>query len=55
MNKACRLLEDTQQKITAISQAVDYQNCGYFIHSFTEQFGVSPEKYRQQHRQGGER
>lgn len=55
MNKACRLLEDTQQKITAISQAVGYQSCGYFIHSFTEQFGVSPEKYRQQHRQGGER
>lgn len=55
MNQACRLLETTQQKITSISQAVGYQNCGYFIHSFTEYFGVSPEKYRQQHQSGGER
>ncbi|MGI6256191.1 MAG: response regulator transcription factor [Acutalibacter sp.] len=54
MNKARQLLESTQQKITAISRAVGYQNCGYFIHSFTEQFGVSPEKYRQQHQTKGE-
>lgn len=54
MNKACQLLESTQQKVTAISQAVGYQNCAYFIHTFTDLFGVSPEKYRQQHQKGGE-
>ena len=49
LNKACQLLENSQQKITAISQAVGYQNCAYFIRSFTEMFGQSPEKYRQMH------
>ncbi len=49
LNKACQLLETSQQKITAISQAVGYQNCAYFIRSFTEMFGQSPEKYRQMH------
>lgn len=53
MNKACQLLESTQQKVTAISQAVGYQNCAYFIHTFTDLFGVSPEKYRQQRQKGG--
>lgn len=49
LNKACQLLENSQQKITAVSQAVGYQNCTYFIRSFTEMFGQSPEKYRQMH------
>lgn len=49
LNKACQLLENSQQKITAISQSVGYQNCAYFIRSFTEMFGQSPEKYRQTH------
>lgn len=48
MNKACNLLETTQQKITLISSFVGYQNCAYFIRSFTEIYGMSPEKYRQQ-------
>ena len=51
LNQACRQLETTQQKITAISASVGYQNCAYFIRSFTEHFGISPEKYRQQHNQ----
>lgn len=49
LNQACRQLETTQQKITAISASVGYQNCAYFIRSFTEHFGISPEKYRQKH------
>lgn len=49
LNQACRLLETTQQKITTISTSVGYQNCAYFIRSFTDYFGTSPEKYRQQH------
>lgn len=55
LNQACRQLENTQQKITAISASVGYQNCAYFIRSFTEHFGISPEKYRQKHnhRSGG--
>ena len=47
MNKACQLLENSQQKITAISTAVGYQNCAYFIRTFTSTYGISPEKYRQ--------
>lgn len=49
LNRACQLLESSQQKITAISRAVGYQNCAYFIRSFTEMFGQSPERYRQTH------
>jgi Response regulator containing CheY-like receiver domain and AraC-type DNA-binding domain len=49
LNQSCRLLETTQQKITSISIAVGYQNCAYFIRSFAEHYGVTPEKYRQQH------
>ena len=47
LNKACQLLENTQQKITTISSEVGYQNSTYFIRSFTDMFGISPEKYRQ--------
>ena len=55
MNMACHLLENSQQKITAISAAVGYQNCAYFIRTFTGTFGISPEKYRQKNsrKQGG--
>ena len=49
MNQARRLLESTHQKITAVSAAVGYQNCAYFIRTFTATFGISPEKYRQKH------
>lgn len=49
MNKACQLLLDTQQKVSSISTAVGYQNCPYFIRTFTDTFGISPERYRQEH------
>lgn len=49
LNQACRLLESTQQKIVTISASVGYPNCSYFIRSFTDHFGISPEKYRQQY------
>ncbi len=48
LNQACRLLENTQQKIVTISNLVGYPNCSYFIRSFMNHFGISPEKYRQQ-------
>lgn len=48
LEKACGLLSGTQMKITEISAAVGYQNCSYFIRSFNEQYGMSPEKYRRQ-------
>ncbi len=51
MNKARRLLLTTQQKVSAISNMVGYQNCAYFIRTFTETFGTSPEKYRQKQAQ----
>lgn len=51
MNKACQLLLTTQQRVSAISNMVGYQNCAYFIRTFTETFGTSPEKYRQKQAQ----
>lgn len=47
MEKARDLLEHTHMKVVAICDAVGYTNVSYFIQSFREYFGSSPEKFRQ--------
>ncbi len=47
MDKAKDLLNDTNMKITEICKTVGYHNLSYFVRSFREHFGSSPEKYRQ--------
>lgn len=46
MEKAKELLENTHMKIVSICTAVGYSNVSYFIQSFREYFGKSPEKFR---------
>lgn len=48
MEKAKDLLENSYEKIVAISVAVGYQNVSYFCQSFREYYGISPQKYRSQ-------
>jgi len=47
MEKAKEMLETTQKKVSAIGSAVGYQNSSYFCQTFSDYFGISPEKYRQ--------
>lgn len=49
MNQAKELLLDTNMKINEICMAVGYSNVSYFCKSFQEDFGATPEKYRQLH------
>ena len=46
MERAREMLEDTHEKIGAISEKVGYPNVSYFCQSFREYYGVSPQKYR---------
>ena len=48
MEKAKELLTDTNMKIVNISEQVGYPNVSYFVQSFREYFGVSPQKFRDQ-------
>lgn len=48
MEKAKELLTGTNMKIVNISEQVGYPNVSYFVQSFREYFGVSPQKFRDQ-------
>lgn len=48
MEKAQELLLNTNKKITDICRQTGYSNVSYFCKSFVENFGTTPEKYRQQ-------
>lgn len=47
MEKAKELLLKTNLKVSDISQEVGYSNVSYFCKSFQEDFGSTPDKYRQ--------
>ena len=47
MEIAKDLLNNTNMKVNDICHNVGYQNLSYFVRSFREHFGASPEKYRQ--------
>lgn len=47
MEKAAQLLLSTNKKVQDICREVGYSNFSYFCRSFREQFGCSPETYRQ--------
>ncbi|PMC33725.1 hypothetical protein CJ195_27085 [Bacillus sp. UMB0899] len=50
MEIAKDLLHSTNMKVNDICKNVGYQNLSYFVRSFREHFGASPEKYRQMDR-----
>ncbi len=47
MDRACDLLLHTNMKITDICRQVGYSNVSYFCKSFLEDYGATPEKFRQ--------
>ena len=47
MEKAKDMLINTNMKINDICKKVGYSNVSYFCKSFQEDFGTTPEKYRQ--------
>ncbi|NLI89761.1 MAG: response regulator [Epulopiscium sp.] len=49
MDKAKELLLETNMKVHEICKSVGYSNVSYFCKSFLEDFGLTPEKYRQTH------
>lgn len=49
MDKAKELLFNTNMKVSDICKAVGYSNVSYFCKSFKDNFGVTPEKYREIH------
>lgn len=50
MEIAKDLLHRTNMKVNDICHTVGYHNLSYFVRSFREHFGASPEKYRQSER-----
>ena len=48
MQKAQELLLNTNMRVSDICQAVGYSNLSYFCKSFSEEFGKTPEKFRNQ-------
>lgn len=46
MNKAKELLENTNLKVNEICTKVGYNNYSYFCKRFAEEFGKTPQKYR---------
>ncbi len=55
MELAKDLLHRTNMKVNDICHTVGYQNLSYFVRSFREHFGASPEKYRQMDRKMNEK
>lgn len=45
---AAKLLKDSSYSITKVSRYIGYENINYFYKVFTEEYGCSPSKYREQ-------
>ena len=46
MEKAARMLMETNEKSYMVARSVGYTDANYFSYVFKRQFGVSPSKYR---------
>lgn len=46
MKKATTLLQETNRSITSIAEELGFSSMHYFTRQFTEQYGVSPSRYR---------
>ena len=49
MDRASRLLIETNEKSYIIAKSVGYTDPNYFSYVFKRRFGVSPSKYRTEH------
>ncbi len=50
MSAACSLLKDTDEKICAIAQRLNFYNDHHFSQAFKKKFGLSPSEYRKSFR-----
>ncbi len=46
MERACRMLQSTHEKIYRIAQACGYNNTAYFIRTFKSVMGITPQQFR---------
>ena len=53
MDRASRLLIETNEKSYVIAKSVGYTDPNYFSYVFKRRFQVLPSKYRTRHRDGG--
>ena len=53
MERASRLLIETNEKSYMIARQVGYTDPNYFSYVFKRRFGVSPSKYRTEHADSG--
>lgn len=51
LQNAARLLEETSFKLDKICEAVGYKDSTQFIRTFKNQYGMTPQKYRQRNRE----
>lgn len=49
IQKACRLLEQSDRKVVDIALDVGFDNLSYFIATFKKWKGLTPSQYRKQH------
>lgn len=53
LNRARRLLEESDQSIARIAAGCGYDNVSYFIRKFSRQFGLTPAKWRRTYGEKG--
>lgn len=46
MERACKMLRSTHEKIYRIAQRCGYNNTAYFIRTFKSAMGITPQQYR---------
>ncbi len=51
LDRACRLLRNTEQPISVIFEECGFSGAEYFCALFKETFGISPRAYRRKHRE----
>ncbi|MGZ3973696.1 MAG: helix-turn-helix domain-containing protein [Flavisolibacter sp.] len=50
LQRACRLLTETDEQVTIIFEKVGYESITGFIDAFKKRFGISPTKYRKRYK-----
>ncbi|MEL7604260.1 MAG: AraC family transcriptional regulator, partial [Bacillota bacterium] len=50
MERACGLLRDGDLDLAAITRAIGLNNVSSFVRKFSQEQGMTPGKYREQHR-----
>lgn len=49
LKECCRLLQETDQTVNQIAEAMGYQNPGHFFRQFRQRYGTTPQSWRNSH------